>query len=71
MKTGKYNKKGSPKGDKNSDGNTKSGATKSGFKPKKKEMKFTPLDFKSQYAQSSYTTVKNALIAEVTWTFDS
>ena len=40
------------------------------FKPKKKELKFMPLDMKSQVVQASYNTIKEALITEVAATFD-
>jgi hypothetical protein len=70
MKNGNYKKKGSSKGEGKSNSNSKSSDYKGGYKSKKKEVKFTPLDYKSQYAQASYVTVKDALIAEVTKTFD-
>ena len=54
MKVSTDKKKGNPKGDK-SKGESKYGSKS--FKPKKKELKFMPLDMKSQVVQASYNTV--------------
>ena len=67
MKGSTEKKKGNPKGDKKQR-DSKFGSKS--FKPKKKELKFMPLDMKSQVAQASYNTVKEALITEVAATFD-
>lgn len=67
MKGSTEKKKGNPKGDKKR-GESKFGSKS--FKHKKKELKFMPLDMKSQVAQASYNTVKEALITKVAATFD-
>jgi hypothetical protein len=67
MKGSTDKKKGNPKGDKKQ-GESKSGSKR--FKPKKKELKFMPLDMKSQVAQTSYNTVKEALITKIAATFN-
>jgi hypothetical protein len=67
MKVSSDKKKGNPKGDKKR-GESKFGSKS--FKPKKKELKFMPLDIKSQVAQASYNTVKEALITKIAATFE-
>jgi hypothetical protein len=63
----KHKFKGGSKRDKDKDR-----SSYSGYSPKKttKELKFTPLDSKSQYAQASYQTVKDDLISTITKNFD-
>jgi hypothetical protein len=67
MKVSLDKKKGNPKGDKRR-GESKFGSKS--FKPKEKEMKFMLLDMKSQVAQASYNTVKEALITKIATTFE-
>jgi hypothetical protein len=67
MKVSKGKEKGNPKGNK-SKGESKYGSTS--FKPKKKELKFMPLDAKSQVAQASYNTVKEASITKIAATIE-
>ena len=59
MKGSMDKKKCNPKGDKKR-GESKSGSNS--FKPKKKGLKFMPLDMKSQVAQVSYCTMQKASV---------
>jgi hypothetical protein len=69
MRTDRWKKKGSPKEDRSNSG-SKSGSTKAVFKPRKKELKFTPLDPRFPSAQASYASVKEALVIEITKEYD-
>ena len=69
MRNDRGKKKGSPKEDRSSNG-SKGSSTKMVFKPRKKELKFTPLDPRFPSAQASYASVKEALIIEVTKQYD-